>query len=59
MKSYLEEGGIEDGGDGAGAPVHHPQHLPGLPGVVPPHTQAVQVVEQAQPHLLRCELLYP
>ena len=34
---YLEEQGIEDGSDGAGAPVHHPEHLPRLPRIVPPH----------------------
>ena len=32
--------------DGGGAPVHHPQHLPRLPGHVPLQAQLVDVPEQ-------------
>ena len=43
-EEYLEEGSIEDGGDGAGAPVHHPEHLPRLPRVVPSHLDHIAFV---------------
>ena len=55
----LEEHSVEHSSDGACAAVHHPEHLPSLPGLVPAHSQAVKVIEQAEPQLLGCVLLHP
>ena len=54
----MEECGLEHSGHTVGSSVHHSQHLPSLPGVVPPQPQLMKMIEQVQFEVLDCVLLH-